>query len=177
MPIEEPRRLARLDASGLHVLCGSAHEGRYLCNREFGPLLELPTPPAVQSHRQQLVLDPPPLPEDAPVRVFRFPRGWVLRPDGVWDLHAPVHAERPHEQYDEILRWWGRVTRLPSGLLEAIGAARPPDLPSLPTRAVCQRCRNVSELRAEELGLTEPLPHVRLAPKGGPRYSQPRERK
>lgn len=165
MPIEEPRRLARLDVTRLHVLCGSALDGRYLCNREFGPVLELPTPRSVQDHRQHLVLDPPrDEPEAAPIRVWRFPPGWVRRADGVWDLHAEPGVERTHEQYDEILRWWGRVTRLPSGLLEIIGAARPPELPSLPARAVCQRCRTVSELRQELLDVVSELPHVRLAP-------------
>jgi hypothetical protein len=165
MPIEEPRRLARLDPSGVHVLCGSALDGRYLCNREFGPVLELPTPRSVQDHRQHLVLDPPGQARDhLPIRVFRFPPGWARRAGGVWDLHAPQTVERTHEQYDEILRWWGRVTRLPSGLLEIIGAARPPDLPELPARAVCQRCRTISELRPEELRVVTELPHVRLAP-------------
>jgi hypothetical protein len=99
-----------------------------------------------------------------PIRVFRFPPGWVRRLDGVWDLHSAHETERSHEQYDEILRWWGRVTRLPSGLLEIIGAARPPELPNLPARAVCQRCRTISELRPELLDVVTELPHVRLAP-------------
>ncbi len=164
MPIPEPERLARLDPGRLHVLCGSAHAGRYLCNREFGPVLELPTPRAVADHRRHLILEPPrERPEEAPIRVFRFPAGWVQRVDGVWDLHGAQGVERSHAHYDEILRWWGRVTRLPSGLLQIIGAARPPELPALPARAVCQRCRTVSELRADELDLSATLPRVRLA--------------
>jgi hypothetical protein len=170
MPIEEPRRLARLDASGLHVLCGSALDGRYLCNREIGPVLELPTPPSVHDRHRHLVLDPPRnVPEETPIRVFRFPTGWLRRADGAWDLHDPPTTERTHEQYDEILRWWNRVTRLPSGLLEIIGASRPPALPRLPARAVCQRCRTISELRPEELRVVTELPHVRLAPSAAPR--------
>lgn len=164
MSLEEPHRLARLDAHGLHVLCGSAVEGRYLCNREIGPVLELTMPRAVADRRRHMVLDPP---RDPPIRVFRFPEGWLQRPDGVWDLHGTPPAERSHAQYDAILRWWGRVTRIPSGLLEIIGAATPPEVPPLPARAVCQRCRTVSELRADELRLSAALPHVRMA-RGAP---------
>jgi hypothetical protein len=49
-------------------------------------------------------------------------------------------------------------------LLEIIGATRPPELPNLPARAVCQRCRTISELRPELLDVVTELPHVRLAP-------------
>ena len=120
-------------------------------------------PPSLHARHRHLVLEPSgDAPEELPIRVFRFPIGWVTRPDGVWDLHGVQSAERTHEQYDEILRWWSRVTRLPSGLLSIVGASRPPDLPTLPARAVCQRCRNVSELRADELRVSPTLPRVRL---------------
>ncbi len=165
MPLEEPRRVARLDPTGHHVLCGSQRDGAYLCNREFGPIDELELPPAVLSGRQQLTLEPPPGYPRSPgvaLRLFAFPPGWVQRPDGVWDLHGARRADQPQTQYRVLNRWWRRLVRAPIPLLRAVVQEHPPDLPELPARAVCQRCRTISQLLADELRVSWRLPRVDL---------------
>ena len=171
MPIPEPRRLARLDPAGTHVLCGSRRDGLPICNREFGTIEELPLPGAVLRGRQRLTLDPPPAydpGEGIAMRVFRFPTGWVQRRDGVWDLHGEPRADAGRREYRDIDAWWGRVTKLPSGLLHVLNADRPPDVPALPARAVCQRCRTISLLLPDELRVSSPLPSVTVS-RGGER--------
>jgi hypothetical protein len=165
MPLEEPRRVARLDASGHHVLCGSPRNGAYLCNREFGPVEELDVPPRVANGRQRLALDPPPTYPRSPgvaLRLFAFPPGWLRRPDGVWDLRDERHPDQPQTQYNALDAWWRRVARSQIRLLRAVVADRPPPLPELPARAVCQRCRTISLLLPDELRVSWPLPRVDL---------------
>jgi hypothetical protein len=165
MPVEEPRRVARLDPTGHHVLCGSQRDGTYLCNREFGPIEELDVPPRVASGRQQLTLEPEPTYSRDPavaLRLFAFPPGWLQRPDGVWDLHEERPPDQPQTQYHAIDTWWRRVARSQIGLIRAVLRDRPPQLPELPARAVCQRCRTISLLVPDELRVSWPLPHVGL---------------
>jgi hypothetical protein len=160
-----PRRDARLDATGGHVLCGSQHEGIYRCSREFGPVLELELPPSVISGRMRLVLDPPPDYEHEPqvaLRVFRFPPGWRQRADGAWDRHDEALSEQRYAHYRDIIAWWNRLVRLPHGLLHVIRADRPPTTIELPARAVCQRCRTISLLTAAALRVSVPVPHASL---------------
>lgn len=169
MPIPEPRRLARLDPAGTHVLCGSRREGLPICNREFGAVAELPLPGAVLRARQQLTLDPPPAydaGQGIALRVFRFPSGWIQRPDGVWDLHGEHQPDTGRREYRDIDAWWRRVTRLPGGLLQVLHADRPPEVPPLPARAVCQRCRTISLLLPDELRVSSPLPVVHVSRRG-----------
>jgi hypothetical protein len=172
MPVEEPRRVARLDPTGHHVLCGSQRDGAYLCNREFGPIEELDVPPRVANGRQRLTVDPAPTYRRSPavaVRLFAFPPGWLQRPDGVWDLRAERHADQPQTQYRAIDAWWRRVARSQIALLRAVLPGRPPEIPELPARAVCQRCRTISLLLPEELRVSWPLPGVHLErPGSGP---------
>jgi hypothetical protein len=165
MPVEEPRRVARIDPSGHHVLCGSQRDGTYLCNREFGPIEELDVPPRVATGRQQLTLDPEPTYSRDPavaLRVFAFPPGWQQRLDGVWDLHEERAPNQPQTQYQAIDTWWRRVARSQIGLLRTVLQDRPPRLPELPARAVCQRCRTISLLMPDELRVSWPLPRVGL---------------
>jgi hypothetical protein len=166
MPIAEPRRIARLDLAGVHVLCGSRRDDVPICNREFGAIAELRVPRPVLQGRRLLALDPPPRyepGEGVALRVFRFPAGWVQRPDEVWDLHGEHRADAARNEYRDVETWWRRVTRLPRGLLHVLDADRPPEVPELPARAVCQRCRTISLLLPEELRVSSPLPVVSVS--------------
>jgi hypothetical protein len=160
-----PRRDARLDATGGHVLCGSQHEGVYRCSREFGPVLELELPPSVASGRMRLALDPPPdyaRDPNVALRLFRFPHGWQQRADGAWDRHGEAASDQRYAHYRDIIAWWTRLARLPHRLLHAVGADRPPGVVELPARAVCQRCRTISFLTSATLHVSSPTPRVSL---------------
>jgi hypothetical protein len=163
---EQPARIARLDrATGLHVLCGSALEGRYLCEREFGRIEELGMPEAVRRGEAQLIIDPAPdyeLPDGIAMRIFQFPPGWQLRPDGAWDLWGPAPTDAARARAEtELETWWSRATGGGRWLPRVIGQPHP-TVPELPTRAVCQRCRTVSVLLPEALRVSPRLPDVRL---------------
>lgn len=163
MPIEVPARYARLDEHRLHVLCGSGQEGSYVCGREIGRICELDLPPAALAGRAHVVLVPEPAYPREPtvaLRAFRLPPGWERRLDGSWDRRVEREPDPSHDQYDDIRSWWRRVTRLPAWALRAARLDRPPPVLELPAGVVCPRCRNVSQLTAERLAVSAPLPAV-----------------